>query len=98
MNVRIISGKKGAADVLAGGRGSDLFDFGPGFGHDTIIDFRPGDDDIRFVGGPAFNFADLIGHASQVGANIVIALQSGDSLQLNNLQVANLQPADFVFI
>ena len=85
-------------DVLAGGRGSDLFDFGPGFGHDTIIDFRPGDDDIRFVGGPAFNFADLIGHASQVGANIVIALQSGDSLQLNNLQVASLQPADFVFI
>lgn len=85
-------------DVLAGGRGSDLFDFGPGFGHDTIIDFRPGDDDIRFVGGPAFSFVDLIGHASQVGANIVIALQSGDSLQLNNLQLASLQPADFVFI
>lgn len=84
-------------DVLAGGRGSDMFVFGPHFGHDTLVDFKPGDDEIRLVDAGFADFADLMAHAVQAGANIVITSAAGDSLQLNNLQLASLHAGDFLF-
>ncbi|PZQ60281.1 MAG: hypothetical protein DI570_14455 [Phenylobacterium zucineum] len=84
-------------DVLAGGRGADLFVFGAGFGRDIIVDFKPVEDDIRFVGSGFSDFADMMGHATQVGANVLIAAAGGHTLQLNNIQLASLQSADFLF-
>jgi Ca2+-binding RTX toxin-like protein len=85
-------------DILAGGRGLDLFSFGPAFGHDTLIDFRPGEDHVAFQGAGLTSFADLTAHAAQVGANVLITLGSGDSLQLNGVTLASLAPADFLFV
>lgn len=84
-------------DVLTAGRGSDVFVFGAGFGHDTLVDFKPVEDDIRLVGAGFTNFADVLAHALQVGANVVITGSAGDTLQLNNVLIANLQSADFLF-
>jgi Ca2+-binding RTX toxin-like protein len=85
-------------DVLAGGRGTDVFLFlGTGFGHDTIVDFRPVEDDIRLVGAGFTSFTDIMAHASQVGSHVVITNAAGDSLQLNNVLLSSLQSADFLF-
>jgi len=84
-------------DVLTGGRGADLFDFGAAFGDDIVTDFRSIDDTIRFVGAGFTDFADVMAHAVQVGANVVIANDGGDSLQLNNALLSSLQSADFLF-
>ncbi|WP_293456771.1 hypothetical protein, partial [Phenylobacterium sp.] len=80
-----------------GGRGSDLFVFGQDFGDDIVIDFKPGDDVIRFDGVGFTDFADVIAHAVQAGSNIVITDDAGDTLQLNNLQLASLHSGDFLF-
>lgn len=84
-------------DILAAGRGADVFVFNAGFGKDTLIDFKPGEDDIRLVGAGFNNFAEVMANATQVGANILITNAAGDSLQLNNLQLASLQSGDFLF-
>lgn len=84
-------------DILAAGRGADVFVFNAGFGKDTLIDFKPGEDDIRLVGAGFNNFAEVVANAVQVGANILITNAAGDSLQLNNLQLASLQSGDFLF-
>jgi len=84
-------------DALSGGRGADLFIFGSNFGHDIVIDFKPGEDDIRFESAGFTSFADMMSHASQVGANVVITNAAGDTLQLNSLQLSSLQSADFLF-
>lgn len=86
-------------DMLAAGRGNDVFVFnGLGFGDDVLIDFKPGEDDIRLVGAGFTNFADVIAHATQSGANVIISNASGDSLQLNNVQLASLTSGDFLFV
>jgi Ca2+-binding RTX toxin-like protein len=95
-NDRVLGGL--GDDILAGGRGADLFVFGPAFGHDTVIDFKPGEDDALFQGTGLTSFADLTAHAAQVGANVLITLGSGDSLQLNGVTLASLAPADFLFV
>ena len=84
-------------DVLAGARGNDVFVFGPNFGHDTVIDFKPVEDDIRLVGAGFVNFADVLAHAAQSGANVIITNAAGDSLQLNNVLLGSLQSGDFLF-
>ncbi|WP_293905550.1 type VI secretion system tube protein Hcp [Phenylobacterium sp.] len=84
-------------DVLSGARGSDLFIFGPGSGHDIVIDFKNVEDDIRFVGSGFTGFADMVAHSAQVGANTIITTAAGDSVQLNNVLLTSLQSADFLF-
>lgn len=84
-------------DVLSGGRNNDVFVFGPGFGDDIITDFKAVEDEIRFQGAGFTSFADMLAHATQVGANVLITNAAGDSLQLNNTQIASLQSADFLF-
>lgn len=83
-------------DVLTGGRGADVFIFGTGFGDDIVTDFRS-EDEIRFQGAGFVDFADMLAHAAQVGAHVVITNAAGDSLQLNNTQLGSLQSADFLF-
>ena len=58
---------------------------------------KVGDDTVRFVGAGFTDFADVLAHASQGGANVVISNAAGDSLQLSNLLLASLSSADFLF-
>ena len=71
----------GLANVLTGGAGDDflfgglnneVFAFGSGFGHDTILDFTPGGDDIRFLTTVFASFDQVMANAAQVGTDVVI--------------------------
>ena len=54
----------------------------------------PVEDDIRLVDA---GVAEGLAHALQVEANVVTAGSAGDTLQLNNVLIANLQSADVLF-
>jgi Ca2+-binding RTX toxin-like protein len=62
-------------DVLVGSAGSDVFHFEPGSGHDTVVDFTPGEDllDLGAVGNSfglpttGWGEIDLVAWANQGG-------------------------------
>jgi hypothetical protein len=83
-------------DTLTGGNGSDTFVFGAGFGHDVVTDFRSGDH-IAFQDGVFGDFQAVLNASQQVGADVVITLDSGDVITLQHVQLANLYASDFVF-
>jgi Ca2+-binding RTX toxin-like protein len=92
-----ITGGAGA-DLMGGARGLDNFVFGQGFGHDTVIDFTPGQDHLVFQGvGGLASFSDVLAHALQSGGNVLISDLAGDTVQLNNVQLTNLHAGDFLF-
>lgn len=96
-----IEGDSGA-NVLTGGGGEDLFTARPGFGADVITDFAgngsaPGDR-IQFTDGMFAGFQDLLSHASQVGDDVVIALDGASHLTLQGVQLESLHGSDFIFL
>lgn len=97
-------------DTLKGGEGNDLlygnfnadtFVFTDGNGNDTIADFEADNplEKIDLSGVSAItNLFDLLSnHVSQVGANVVIDTGSGNSITLNNVNIATLDSSDFIF-
>ena len=88
-------------DTLSGGTGIDLFVFHNGDGRDTITDFTPmtaSHDTIQILGVAGFNtFSDVQAHASQSGADVVIALSGSDAITLSNVLLTSLQQSDFLF-
>jgi len=88
-------------DVLIGGIGSDAFVFGHGFGQDVIRDFQAGaatEDVIEFHGGVFSDFAQVMAAASQVGSHVVITVDAGNTLTLENVQMSALHADDFRFV
>ncbi len=78
------------------GTGGDKFVFSPGWGADRITDLEPGDR-IAFTGDPGLGgFEALLGHARQEGDDTVIALRD-DRLTLEDVALADLSAADFLF-
>lgn len=78
---------------------SDHFDFGTAFGNDIINGFKTGanHDTITFSGGDFTSFAELQTHMTQVGANTVITLDPGSTIELMHTTIVHLVAADFVF-
>jgi serralysin len=89
-------------DVLTGGTGQDTFVFGAGLGLDRITDFKPGiasdHDIIQFDAALFPDFASVMAHAAQVGANVVITHDAANTLTLQNVTLAKLVAADFLFV
>jgi|SRR5262245_5869734 len=89
-------------DTLTGGAGNDTFIFRRGYAHDTIADFHDGagpSDTIALSGFDDIkNFADVLAHATQVGADTVIDFGGGDQLTLKDVLKAGLVADDFRFI
>lgn len=56
-------------DILTGGGGANVFAFGPGWGHDTISDFRSGADRLDLTG-TGLSFANLSISASESATTI----------------------------
>jgi Ca2+-binding RTX toxin-like protein len=81
----VLNGGAGA-DVLSGGAGNDIFQFGAGDGKDTITDLAAGDQ-VRIVG---YGVAESI---TQVGADVVVVLSSGDQITFSNATVDVVQAA-----
>jgi hypothetical protein len=96
----VLDGGTGA-DFLNGGAGDDRIIYRPGDGADMIFGFAAGtgsEDRIIFS---AFrkitSLADVLSHATQVGADTVIDFGGGDTLTLANVARSSLSADDFVF-
>ncbi len=84
-----------ADNIFTGGTGADSFEFAAASsGNDAITDFSSAQGDTISLAGAA-SFADL--DITQVGADAVINLGSGNTLTLEGTNVANLTAADFGF-
>jgi Ca2+-binding RTX toxin-like protein len=95
----VIQGNDGD-NVLTGGAGNDTFVFAPNFGNDTITDFKAagaGQNYIQFSSSVFDNFASVLAHAAQDGADVVITADAGNTLTLKNTQLSALQQSDFHF-
>ena len=87
-------------DTLTGGVGSDGFAFAPNFGRDTITDFTPSGaaaDFIVFDHTIFSNFAAVMAHSYQDGANAVIQEDPGDVVALIGVQLSSLHASNFFF-
>jgi Bacterial Ig-like domain len=91
-----INGSHGA--LLAGGAGSDTFVFASNFGKETVTDFHSTgsvQDILQFSQSTFANFAAVMAHAEQVGANTVITLDAADVVTLNNVTASTLHASNF---
>jgi hypothetical protein len=82
-------------DTMLGGAGEDVFVWAPGFGVDRIGDFGAGDQ-LDLSG---FDFADgqaVIDAMFQQGGNVVLRIMDGEKLTLQNVQLADLDPNQFI--
>jgi RTX calcium-binding nonapeptide repeat (4 copies) len=83
-------------DTLTGGNGGDTFVFAADFGHDTVTDFRSGNH-IAFEDGVFGDFQSLLAASHQVGADIVITLDTDNTITLQHVQLSSLHASDFLF-
>lgn len=83
---------------LSGGNGHDVFQVRP---VDALIieDFKPGVDKLDFGDNPRWDtFGELMGFASQQGADVVFQFDSASAtVTLQNVQMSQLRSADFIF-
>jgi hypothetical protein len=89
----VVTGEIVAAD-------SDTFDFSGSFGHETIASFvatSNSHDTISFSSNDFANYAAVQADMVQVGADVVITLNSGDSIVLLHQTLAHLVSHDFAF-
>jgi len=86
--------------ILHLGRGDDMVVLDDHFGKLTIDDFAAGSAggdviDVRGLG--IHSFAELLAHASQVGADVTLNFGPGEHLVLESVQLASLDMGDFLF-
>lgn len=88
--------------LTAGGDGvRDVFVFksiaNGGGGLDVIRDFEDGIDRIDLSESNYTAFGDVLADATGVGTTVIINFDGGGVLRINNLQLGDLNPADFLF-
>jgi Ca2+-binding RTX toxin-like protein len=93
----------GGYDTLTGGYGADKFVFASDngavdFGHDTITDFKAGEDHLQFDHSIFKDFGAVQQHMQQVGNDVVITYDGNDSITLHDVTMANLHASDFIFV
>jgi hypothetical protein len=97
--------------IGATGRTSDTFEFGPGFGNDTILGFAAtgaSHDLLQFEASmfsyltpgltQAQEFAAVLSNATMSGGNTTITDSAGDKLTLNSVTLTTGSGADFKFV
>lgn len=84
------------ADVLSGGRGADVFIFQRGGGQDVIVDFQDGTDKLLAQGLNRAQINRAIDGATQVGDDLVVRFQSGNSVRIEDLDLSDLTVRDFL--
>jgi Ca2+-binding RTX toxin-like protein len=82
-------------DRLTGGAGADTFVFRPRDGHDIVMDFTPGQDDITLSGYGFTTLGQVMALAHQDRLNTVFAFADGAEVTLRNVQLSDLSPSDF---
>jgi Ca2+-binding RTX toxin-like protein len=88
-------------DSLTGGAGDDIFVFKPGFGTDTVQDFKDTqseNDIIEFSTALFATFNDVQAAMQQVSADVVITYDANNKITLKNTTLANFDQDDFRFV
>lgn len=83
-----------ANETLFGNGGSDTFVFSGKFGTDTIADFQAANDVLQIDHSIFSNFAAVMAHAAQVGADVIISADPHNSITLHNTSLAQLNSND----
>ena len=88
-------------DRMTGGTGFDTFAFGDNYGNDVITDFDALDNNEKIS---LVNVSEITGykdltnnHMTQVGADVVIDDGAGTTITLLNVDIGDLNKADFLF-
>ncbi len=88
-------------DILTGGTGADVFVFAKGFGQDTITDFWSGvgrTDRVQLIGTDLRNYADVLSHAVESSAGVVLSVNGGiDTITFTGLHINQFHADDFLF-
>ena len=82
-------------ETFVGVSGNDTFVFKPGFGHDTIADFHPGQNAIDIDHNLFANIQAVMDSVTGINGNTVITDNAGDTITLANVAPINLHPSDF---
>src|SRR5262249_1712045 len=77
-------------DVLYGNGGNDTFAFGARVGQDTVMDFNPGQDTLKFSASVFADYATAMTSASQMGADTVFSIAPDESVTLRNVAKSSL--------
>ena len=81
----------GGDNVLFGGAGGDRFVFGPETGHDRVMDFGDGADQILFRGlGGVTTLSEVMAHGAQIGADVVFDFGPSHSLTVPGITISAL--------
>ncbi|HEX2147082.1 MAG TPA: calcium-binding protein, partial [Pseudorhizobium sp.] len=84
-------------DLLTGGEANDTLCFAGAFGHDKITDFEPGADVISFARAIFSSFEDVISASSQQNTDVMITVDTDNSLLLSDVALESLNHDDFLF-
>jgi Ca2+-binding RTX toxin-like protein len=79
-----------ANEIFTGKGGHDTYAFSGNFGNDTITDFQSSANVIQLDRQAFGDFAGVMSHASQVGSDVVISVDAGNSLSLHNTLLSQL--------
>jgi hypothetical protein len=85
-------------ETFTGISASDNFVFRPGFGHDSIAAFHPGEDVISLDHTLFANINAVLSSAHAVGTDTVIDHDANNTITLKNIVPANLHATDFHLI
>jgi hypothetical protein len=74
---------------------ANTFEFGPQNGHDTVMDFHPGEDHIALQGLGVSSFAQLSPHLQQTAGGVDIVFDADNDILLHG--VSQVTGGDFLF-
>ena len=77
-------------EYLVGNGGNDTFVFSGNIGKDTIADFSASTDVVQLSHNTFADFAAVLAHATQVGSDVTVAIDSSNSITLHNTNLAQL--------
>ena len=89
----------GPNDILFGDKGHDSFVFNPGFGKNTVVDFRPEDHVLQFSRADFASVKDIFTHMSSDGqGNTLITHDPNNVVTLLNVAPGSLHFHDFLVV
>lgn len=85
-------------DRLTGDSGADRFVFTGAFGRDVVTDFDRHGDVIQFDRNALADFQAVISQARQVGDDVVITVDTDQTVTLLDVRLSQLNSGDFLFV